>query len=294
MKITGETVLPTCCFLQEASFKELYATFTQAFSDYVFPFALTEEQFRNHLALNGVDLERTAGCYLDGELVGFSLNGFGDWQGVRTVYDAGTGVIPQYRRRHVSEAMFAMMLPVFRDQGMQQCLLEVITSNTGAIKLYEKLGFTIKRELAVLQVDGEMTTPVPISPDIEVRRLDGPDWPVFSGFWDGIPSWQNSPEAIDRSQKNKTVKAAFVGDRCVGYMIYSSKVGRAAQMAVDREYRHHGVGSALLKEMRADTAEGYPMQIINVDKSLSGAIEFFTDHGFYERVAQFEMVLPLL
>ncbi len=293
MAVLDETALHRCCFLDEEHFAELYATFTEAFSDYVYPFALTDTQFRNHLLLNGVDLARTAGCFVGGRLVGFSLNGFGNWNGVETVYDAGSGVIPSFRRKHICESMFEMMLPVFREQGVGQCLLEVITSNTGAIRLYEKLGFKINRELALLKCDSEVAAPGPVSPKIEIREMSEPDWDLFSTFWDGIPSWQNSPAAIDRSQKNKTTKCATVDDRCVGYVIYSSRFGRAAQMAVAREHRHHGVGTALLRAMRSDTAEGYSMQVINIDKGLPHAMKFFNDHGFYERFAQYEMVLSL-
>jgi ribosomal protein S18 acetylase RimI-like enzyme len=292
MAVLDETALGRCCFLSEEYFAPLYATFTEAFSDYIYPFALTESQFRNHLVLNGVDLERTAGYIEDGRLVGFSLNGFGNWNGVSTVYDAGTGVIPSYRRRRISESMFDMMVPRFKADGIGQFLLEVITSNAPAIRLYEKLGFRIRRELALLQCDGEMPK-FPVSPDVTVRDMERPDWELFSRFWDGTPSWQNSPDAIDRSKKSKTVKAAFVGDRCVGYMIFSAQVGRTAQMAVDKEFRHHGVGTALLEVMKSETAHGYSMQVINVDKGLPGAVDFFKDHGFYERLAQYEMVLPL-
>ena len=293
MAVLDETGSQRCCFLGEEHFAELYATFTEAFSDYVYPFALTETQFRNHLLLNGVDLARTAGCFVNDRLVGFSLNGFGDWNGVPTVYDAGSGVIPSYRRQHICESMFEMMLPRFKSDGIRQCLLEVITSNTGAIRLYEKLGFKVNRELALLQCDADVPAPDAVSTEIEVREMDEPDWDLFASFWDGIPSWQNSPAAIDRSQKNKTTKCAMIGAQCVGYLIYSSKFGRAAQMAVDQNYRHHGVGTALLQAMRSDTAEGYSMQIINIDKGLTHAMKFFTEHGFYERIAQYEMVLPL-
>ncbi|MBV9241071.1 MAG: GNAT family N-acetyltransferase, partial [Acidobacteria bacterium] len=223
MAVLEETATQRCCFLGEEHFDALYATFSEAFSDYVYPFALTETQFRNHLLLNGVDLERTAGAFVDGRLVGFSLNGFGDWQGLATVYDAGSGVIPAYRRRYVCESMFDMMLPIFRGQGIKQCLLEVITSNTGAVRLYEKLGFRVTRELALLQCDGELRVPAPVSADVEIRAIEHPDWQLFRGFWDGTPSWQNSPDAIDRSQRNKTIRGAFIDGVCAGYIIYSSK-----------------------------------------------------------------------
>lgn len=293
MVILEETALQQCCFLGEEHFPALYETFTEAFSDYVYPFALTETQFRNHLTLNGVDLDRTAGCFMDGRLVGFSLNGFGDWQGVPTVYDAGTGVIPSHRRRRVSESMFDMMLPIFHEQGIKQFLLEVITSNTGAIRLYEKLGFRVNRELALLQCDSELRIPRHESDAIEIREIANPDWSELRKFWTGTPSWQNSPAAIDRSRQNKMVKGAFIEDECVGYIVYSGKFGRAAQLAVDKDHRQHGVGTALLHAMRADTADGYSLQVVNIDKSLPAAMKFFTDHGFYERLAQYEMILPL-
>jgi ribosomal protein S18 acetylase RimI-like enzyme len=293
MPILEETALQHCCFLGEEHFAALYATFTEAFSDYVYPFALTEAQFRNHLLLNGVDLSRTAGYFADERLVGFSLNGFGQWDGVSTVYDAGSGVIPDYRRQHICESMFEMMLPALAREGVDQCLLEVITANKGAVRLYEKLGFQVKRELALLQCDGKLRLPFPVSNDIEIRTMDKPDWELFSTFWDGLPSWQNSPDAINRSHKNKTVIGAFFDGKCVGYIIYSSKFGRAAQMAVVKEHRQHGVGTALLRAMRADTTDGYSMQIINIDKSIPGAMHFFEKHGFFERIAQYEMVLPL-
>ena len=293
MGVVDGTALQRCCFLGEEHFAALFDTFTEAFSDYVYPFALTENQFRNHLTLNGVDLSRTAGCFADGRLVGFSLNGFGEWNGVSTVYDAGSGVISSYRRRGICESMFEMMLPVLKNAGVRQCLLEVITSNTPAIRLYEKLGFHVTRELSLLQCDGELHISDAVPADLEIRTVVEPDWQLFSTFWEGTPSWQNSPAAIDRSQRNKTIKAAFANGICVGYIVYSSKFGRAAQMAVAKDDRHHGVGTALLQAMRADTADGYSMQVINIDKGLTGAMRFFQDHGFYERLAQYEMILPL-
>src|SRR5690349_15805018 len=108
----NETALRECRFLGADYFKILYDTFIEAFSDYVFPFALTESQFKNHINLNAVDLDRTVGYVEAGRLLGFSLNGFGTWNGRRTVYDAGTGVVPSARRRGISRSMFDFMLPI--------------------------------------------------------------------------------------------------------------------------------------------------------------------------------------
>lgn len=288
----NETALRDCRFLGEDHFARLYETFIEAFSDYVFPFALTETQFRNHINLNAVDLSRTAGFFDSDRLVGFSLNGFGDWEGRSTVYDAGTGVIPSMRRRGISEAMFEMMLPRFKDRGIGQCLLEVITTNAGAIRLYEKLNFATTRELALLQCDGKIK-PAVSAPNIEIRDVTDPDWLLLTSFWDGRPSWQNSVEAVDRSMHLKRILGAFLDGQCVGYIVFSSRFGRVAQMAVDKAHRSRGIGTALLRAMQDETTSGYSLQIINIDRSLAEAVTFFRNRGFYERLAQYEMIKPL-
>jgi N-acetylglutamate synthase-like GNAT family acetyltransferase len=106
---------------------------------------------------------------------------------------------------------------------------------------------------------------------------------------DGSPAWQNSVEAVRRSSGMKRILGAFDRERCVGYIVVSSKFGRVAQLAVDRDYRRRGIGSQLLHAMEADTAAGFSLQIINVDTAIAGTAEFFASKGFYERLSQFEM-----
>ena len=289
----NETSSRHCLFLSGDCFSRLYATFIEAFSDYVFPFALTETQFRNHIILNAVDLELTAGCIDGDRLVGFSLNGFGEWEGKPTVYDAGTGVIPVQRRQGISEAMFEMMMPVFAAKGIEQFLLEVITSNTRAICLYEKLGFQGVHELALLHCDGKVRSALRSPPDVEIYAHPDPDWDLLTTFWDGKPSWQNSIAAISRSRAMKRILGAFVGDSCVGYIVFSANFGRVAQIAVDKAHRNQGIGTALVKKMQAEAADGYSLQVINIDKSLDATMSFFANRGFYERLSQYEMIRPM-
>lgn len=289
----NETSLRQCRFLGEDYFQTLYETFTEAFSDYVNPFALTEIQFRNHLILTAVDLEHTVGCTEQGKLIGFSLNGFGRWEGRQTVYDAGTGVIPTYRRQGVSRAMFDMMLPAFQAKGIEQFLLEVITTNTGAIKLYEMLGFGRVRDLALLQCDTTISSSTQLPAGIEIRDIDTPNWELLTRFWDAKPSWQNSVDALKRSNTVKRFVGAFDGNTCLGYIVFSPKFGRIAQFAVDKNYRGRGIGTALVLAMQAETADGFSMQVINIDKSIDTAMSFFKNRGFYERLSQHEMVLEL-
>ena len=289
----NKTALRRCRFLNEDYFAKLYACFLEAFADYVIPFALSEAQFRNHIKLNAVDLELTIGCEENGRLVAFSLNGFGSWNGKRTVYDAGTGVVPTHRRRGLSRAMFEMMVPVFTESGIEQFLLEVVTTNAGAITLYKNLGFRTVRELALLQRDTPLDRAATLPDDVKIREIAEPDWSVVSSFWDAQPSWQNSSDAIKRSIANKRIAGAFVEDRCVGYVVSSPKFGRIAQLAVEPGHRRTGIGTALILAIQDEMADGFSMQVINIDKASTSAMDFFKKLGFYERLSQYEMLKPM-
>lgn len=276
-------------FLRDVSIETIHAVFVEAFSDYYFRFHLSENQFRNHIRLNAVDLDRSIGCF-DGErLIGVSLNGFGDWGGLPTVYDAGTGVIPSHRRRGASEQMLTTMMSVFREQGIKQCLLEVIDANASAIGLYEKLGFEKVRVLLLLEADDLEIPDAPTPDNLLIKEMDKPDWRVFESFGDGRPSWQNSREAIDRSVHMKKIVGAFLDGRCVGFIAFSAGVGRVAQMGVDPEHRRLGIGSMLLKTMKTDLREGFKLQVINIDAALTDCLAFFRNRGFRTVLSQIEM-----
>ncbi len=282
-----------CRFLNEGYFHKLYEAFIAAFSDYVIPFALTETQFRNHINLNAVDLERTMGYFEGDRLIGFSLNGFGEWNSRPTVYDAGTGVLPDFRRQGVSERMFETMIPKFISEGIEQWLLEVIATNSAAIKLYEKLGFSSVRELVLLQFDTKIIASGKMPGNIVIHDIDVPDWELLTTFWDGNTSWQNSVAAVERSRHMKRILGAYLNGKCVGYIVFSSKFGRVAQLAVHKHHRGQGIGKALMVAMQAETDAGFSVQIINLDKSITGAMSFFRKLGFYETLGQYEMSMQM-
>jgi ribosomal protein S18 acetylase RimI-like enzyme len=112
---------------------------------------ISREQFEQRLERDGVRLEASAGAFDRSQMVGFYMNAFGEWQRKRTAYDAGTGVVPAYRRQGVAEELFAFMVPRLKEVSVEQYLLEVLTDNHRAVELYRKLGFAETRRLAVFR-----------------------------------------------------------------------------------------------------------------------------------------------
>ena len=290
MRLTNENSRLECRFLRAGQFAAIHKTFIEGFADYIIKFELTERQFQNHITLNAVELDRSAGCFDADRTIGVSLNGFGAWEGKRTVYDAGTTVIPEYRRRGASRAMFEWMIPMFADEGYEQFLLEVITQNDPAIRLYEMLGFNRTRELLLLEAGPTTPLEYPAPPSVEIREIHRHENIPYEAFWEGKPSWQNSLEAIERTKQLKRVFGAFNGPECVGYIVFSS--GRLSQLAVRRDHRRQGIGTRLLLEMQMDVP-GQKLHIINLDESMTESVVFFQNRGFKKVLAQYEMIREL-
>ena len=274
--------------LTTADFHPLYECFLDAFSDYQVELKMSEEQFEQRIKRDGVELELSAGAF-DGErMIGVYINGRGLWQGKRTAYDAGTGVVPDHRRRGVAEGLFDFMVPRLKELGITQYLLEVITSNERAVALYRKLGFEEMRTLAVLRANEA----VKILADVEgvsIRSVDEPDWEVFCAYWDAEPSWQNSADAVGRVRNQCEIVGAFVNEKCVGYGIVFKPSGILMQLAVAREFRRRGIGRSILASLSGDKI----LKTNNVDEELKGTLEFYKACGFEIVLRQFEMMKSL-
>jgi ribosomal protein S18 acetylase RimI-like enzyme len=137
--------------LSDEDFDSLYACFLAAFSDYEVDMQMSREQFRQRFVRDGVRLTMSAGAFDAERMIGFCINAVGRWQELETAYDAGTGVIREYRGRGVGKELFAFLTPRLKNIGIKQYLLEVLTSNTPAASLYRKLGFVDTRRLAVFR-----------------------------------------------------------------------------------------------------------------------------------------------
>lgn len=274
--------------LTTADFHSLYECFLEAFSDYQVSLQMSEGQFEQRLKRDGVELDLSAGAF-DGErMIGFYMNGRGIWHGKQTAYDAGTGVVPDQRRRGVAEKLFDFIVPRLKEVGITQYLLEVLISNERAVSLYRKLGFDEVRRLAVLR----SSEPLKSLDDVEgvsLRRLEEPDWDVFCAYWDGEPSWQNSTDAVERAKNQCEIVGAFVGEKCVGYGIVFKPSSILMQLAVAPPFRRKGIGRRILAVLSGDEI----LKTNNVDEELKGTLAFYEASGFEIGLRQFEMIRAL-
>ena len=70
----------------------------------------------------------------------------GIWNIAGEGHITNVAVAPEYRRKHIGEAMLAVLLRVTEENGVKSHTLEVRKSNGPAISLYKKSGFEIAGE----------------------------------------------------------------------------------------------------------------------------------------------------
>ena len=278
-------------FLNNTPVNALHHAFLRAFADYQVDMQMSLEDFEFRLRRDGVDTSISVGAFDDDQLVGFCLNGSGTWQGEPTVYDAGTGVLPQHRGKGIAAEMFRFMNPQLKERGFSRYLLEVLTSNEPAVNLYRRLGFEETRRLAVFRTTNSLSYRV--NAVAEVRHVEVPEWKLYQTFWTGYPSWQNSIEAVQRVVDTTATVECLVDHRCVGYGVVSKTSGQLIQLAVDPSNRRRGLASKLLDALQDCVTSAASLKVNNVDENLKDATAFFEAVGFSLVLEQYEMILNL-
>lgn len=274
--------------LAAADFSTLYECFLVAFSDYLVDMQMSEHEFAQRLARDGVQLEISSAAFDDETMIGFYMNGAGEWQGKQTAYDAGTGIIPDYRNLGVAKELFAFTESKLRERFVSQYLLEVLSTNQRAVALYRKLGFVETRRLAVLRSQ-QALEPLDDLAGVEINRMEELDWKLFQSFWDGYPSWQNSIAAVERIPNDRLIMGAHVEGKFAGYGIVFRPAANLMQLAVAPAYRRKGIGSRILRALSGEE----PLKVNNIDEELKGTLAFFEANGFKVVLDQFEMIKDL-
>lgn len=273
--------------LENVSTQELHTVFCEAFGDYSVPIDMPLERFQSNMKRNGYDPSVSVSAFADGKLVGFIMSGHRIWEGCDTAYDMGTGVIPAFRGQGIAKAMVGQLKTLLADNGLSRYILEVITTNTKALSLYEKSGFRKRRDFSCLRVGKSAL-------DTEVSyRHDHPssiDSTLVEGFWDESPSWQNSNDSVRAVSDSLRISTVALDGRIVGYGLVNPANGDIPQLAVDKAYRRRGIGRSLISDL-ASMSSSKQLRLINVADE---AIQSFLLHlGFEVYVRQFEMELVI-
>lgn len=282
-----------------------YAAFMEAFSDYSVPVTWSEAEFDAANARRGADWSLSLGAYEGGRLEGFVMSGSGEWGGRKAAYDMGTGVLPSARGSGLAGLLAERLKALLAERGIGLYLLEVIRDNAPALKTYERAGFRKTRDFECSE--GAFVDPGKAPPKgVAIDELATFPRAEAAAMRDWEPSWQNSDASVARNPTPLLILGAreasagrgapgsagsgAAAGRLLGYAV-ASPSGTIWQLAVAREARRRGIGSALLRALAART--GDTLRYINAQSDDSGTRTLLSRSGIREDVGQYEMVLEL-
>ncbi|RFS24563.1 GNAT family N-acetyltransferase [Chitinophaga silvatica] len=279
---------PNIKTLQGVSINYLCDIFNTAFSDYVVPLHLTPSILQQKIEAENLQLPHSIGAFFNNELGGFILHAPDNDKHPKILYNGGTGVIASHRGQRLVQQMYNKFIPVYQERGIQQLLLEVISTNLPAIKSYSSTGFRKLRLFQCFKGDIKLSKKVP---DINIIKNKNPDWAALSKFSDMTPSWSNTIVSMIREAAYIITWEAKIDDKTVGYLTVHRDTRRIRSIGVAKEYRRQGIGNALLK-CAVEQLSG-PFSIINIDDEQKGIITFLEQAGLTQYISQYEMGMDI-
>lgn len=161
----------------------------RGFADYVVQFKMTEATLWHAARLDSIDFNASSVVHVDGTPAGVVLMARRGW----TSRVAAMAVVPEFRRQRAGRALMEHVLAEAKQRDERGMVLEVLTSNTPAVRLYESLGFTKVRRLTSYAGPAPSgLTPVAELAEVDLRavaaaliREEAVNWP-----------WQLSGETI--------------------------------------------------------------------------------------------------
>lgn len=279
--------------LEHTGFDTLFSGFKRAFSDYEIRF--DKEEVRSMLERRGYNPRLSFAAFDNGEIVAFTLNGTGLFNGIPTAYDTGTGTVKEHRGEGLAGKIFSYSIPFLKEAGIRQYLLEVLQNNEKAISVYRKMNFATTREFDCFRQSIEKIDNPAVAEEDSTLKIE----PVTTrfireclDFCDFSPSWQNSIDSIERGESALICLGALVDGLPAGYCVFDPETGDLTQIAVKKEHRRKGIASRLLREATSRMKTGF-VKILNVCDSSRALPAFLEKKCIPLASKQFEMILPL-
>lgn len=278
--------------LKGIPYSAIFEAFSKAFKDYEMQF--NKEELQAMLNRRGFVPELSFAAFENNEIVAFTLNGIGSFNGVNTAYDTGTGTIKEFRGKGFASKIFLHSIPFLKNAGVSKYLLEVLQHNTAAISVYKKLGFEVSREFNYYIAKNEEVQfrPKAMPTDCYKQQIDLRKTESITGFWDFKPSWQNSIEAVFREPDTFKSIGIFKEQKLLGYCIFEPVSGDVTQIAVDAKYRRTGIATNLIIEALKFN-QHRSVKIINTEVDCKSITAFLQSNSITPKGKQFEMIKQL-
>lgn len=139
--------------MNECQLDEVVQVWNEGFKGYFFDATMTVEMFLNRLVLEELSPTLSFVAYQDQRPVGIVLNGIREIEGRKIAWNGGTAVVEAYRGAGVSGKLMDYALQVYREEQVELAMLEAISENERAIRLYKGKGYNTIDNILYLSSD---------------------------------------------------------------------------------------------------------------------------------------------
>lgn len=146
--------------LSELPIKQASELWNKSFEGYIVNSSMPLDRFIARIGNDGLCMERSLACYVDGQPAGIVMNGFREYDGVLIARNGGTAIAPDYRGKGLGKAMMDANSAIYEEHGVQRAYLEAISTNEPAIKLYESVGYTLVDRLLIMGMEQAVMEPI--------------------------------------------------------------------------------------------------------------------------------------
>lgn len=264
--------------------EQLTAAFVAAFAEYFYPMPLTAEQLSRRVRFEHLDISHSLLAYDADRLVGMALLGLRQdvaWVG-------GFGITQEYRGRgRAHELMTALMEEARRCQA-RTLMLEVLSQNVAAIRLYERAGMTKTRDLIIYEREAGATAHA----HSRATLYEAPPAELLQHFQRlhvHTPAWQRDLSALLVMDE---LRGIYLGEREMpkAYALFREGPNEKTYL-VDLAARHPADADALCAGLTAHVDQK-SLRIINEPEG-SIFCEALSAHGFVQTACQHEMRMAL-
>ena len=270
--------------LENVSANEIIECFNNAFADYSISMTMPDDYWINRWNAAGIAYDLSFGFFDNGKLVAFVLHGIRTVDDKLSFFNMGTGVVPSHRGQRIIKQIYDVCYHELLKAGCQQGLLEVIQTNTKAIKSYQSVGFELESELISFKAK-----PLEITHNFNFSEVRPESLERYSTLQHSRLAWEHSNETIAFDLDHFRFFELHNGEKTLGYIIAKKANSSVVQLGVDSD-DWEKYGEPLLSSFCNEISE---YKIINIDAKDYALINFLESRGFQVLLKQFGMRLSI-
>ena len=209
--------------LNNCSFQTAVEIWNRGFEGYAVNLTQTLDSLLARIISHGISVTDSLIAFLDNAPVGFLLNGLRTSGDTRIAWNGGTGVVPELRGTGIGKKLVEAAIDLYEERSVDIAMLEALSDNESAIRLYSSCGYKVSDWLTFLRHDDVLRDW--ITPSTSERYRAVPVAPAAIGklaFYYKSAPWQAQWESVALAGGESLVVLDAAGVQ-TGYALFKKR-----------------------------------------------------------------------